>query len=223
MKTIVIGLGNFGVALAQQLTTMGIEVLGVDSDINKINAYKDTVKNTICLDMSNEQAAKTLPLKDTDIVFVALGKDVGASILSVAVLKENNVKRIVARSISELHRTILKAMGVTEIISPQKEYAEFFAIKIKLTSSIYSYLITDNYLVNEMQLPEAFIGRRLGDVKLEKDFSLKLIAIKRELTANGKFISKTELIDQPDDDFIIQANDIFILAGKQNSFIKLLQ
>lgn len=222
MKTIVIGLGNFGVALSQRLTSMGYEVLGVDSDINKVNAYKDSIKNIICLDMSDEQAANTLPLKDTDIAFVALGKDIEPSILAIAILKQNKVKRIVARAISPLHKTILEAMGVTEIISPEKEYADFFAMKIEISSSIYSYLITDDYIINEMKLSESFIGRQLKDVRFEKDFALKLIAIKHSLTNKGKPTGKIELVDRPADDFIIGENDIFILSGKQNDFKKLL-
>lgn len=218
MKCIVIGLGNFGIALAQRLTTMDVEVLGVDSDMEKINLYKDTVRNTTCLDISNEQAAKNLPLKDSDIVFVALGKDISASILTVAILKQNKAKRIIVRSISDLHRTILEAMGIQEIISLEKEYAEFFAMKIELSTTIYSYLVTDNYLINEMRMPQAFVGRRLGDVKLEKDFALKLIAIKHNLTNNGKPIGKMELVEYPDASYTIQADDIFILAGHQTNF-----
>lgn len=223
MKCIVIGLGTFGISLSQGLTAMGFEVLGVDSDINKINAYKDTIKNTICLDMSNEQAAKTLPLRDTDIAFVAIGKDIGVSLLATAILKENKVKRIVARAISDLHRTILQAMGITEIINPQEEYAQYLATKIQLATSIYTYLVTDNFLINEMYLPEPFVGRQLGDIKLEKDFSLKLIAIKRKLTNNGKPTGKIELIDKPTDDLTVQTDDIFILAGKQNHFEALIK
>ena len=67
MKCIIIGLGNFGMALAQRLTAMGYEVIGVDKDIEKVNLYKDSIKNTISLDINNEQAAKNLPLKDADL------------------------------------------------------------------------------------------------------------------------------------------------------------
>lgn len=52
MKCIIIGLGNFGMALAQRLTAMGYEVIGVDKDIEKVNLYKDSIKNTICLDIN---------------------------------------------------------------------------------------------------------------------------------------------------------------------------
>lgn len=223
MNCIIIGLSNFGIALAQRLTAIGHEVLAADMDIDKINAYKDSIKNTICLNLNNEQAAKTLPLKDADIVFITIRKDLGASVLTAAVLKQNQAKRIIACSTSDLHTTILKAMGLEEIISPEKEYADFFANKIELTTSIYSYSITSNYLIYEMKLPAPYIGSQLGDINLEKDFSLKLIAIKRNLTSNGKATGKVELIDKPAADLVVKADDVFILAGKQSSFNELLK
>ncbi|MDE6451425.1 MAG: NAD-binding protein, partial [Odoribacter sp.] len=85
MKCIIIGLGNFGMTLAQQLTDMGYEVIGVDKDMDKVNGYKDSIKNTICLNLNNEQAARNLPLRDADLSIVTLGKDIGASVLTVAI------------------------------------------------------------------------------------------------------------------------------------------
>ena len=79
MKCIIIGLGNFGMALAQRLTAMGYEVIGVDKNMDKVNAYKDSIKNTICLDLNNEQAVRNLPLKEADLNIVTLGKDAGRS------------------------------------------------------------------------------------------------------------------------------------------------
>lgn len=223
MKCIVIGLGNFGIALAKRLTAMGYEVIGVDKNINRVNTYKDNVKNIICLDINDEQAAKNLPLKDSDIVFITLGKDVGTSILTAAILKQNQAKRIVVRSISDLHKTVLEAMGITEIISLEQEYADYFATKIELTTSIFSYQITKDHVIYEMKMPESFIGRRLGDIKLEKDFSLKLIAIKHHLPSEGKVTPKMELIEQPEENFTVGREDIFVLFGKQSNFRELTQ
>ena len=118
MNCIIMGLSHFGVALAQRLTAMGHEVLGIDMDLHKINEYKDSIKNTICLNINNQQAIQTLPLKDADIIFVTIRKDIGASIQAVALLKQYKARRIIACSISDIHTTILKAMGITEIIRP---------------------------------------------------------------------------------------------------------
>ena len=64
-------------------------------------------------------------MKDADLNIVSLGRDAGASILTVAILKQNGAKRIIVRAISTLHKTVLEAMGITEIIQLEKEYADF--------------------------------------------------------------------------------------------------
>ena len=200
MKCIIIGLGNFGIALAQRLTAMGYEVIGVDKDIDKVNAYKDSIKNTICLNLNNEQAVRSLPLRDSDLNIVTLGKDAGASILTVAILKQNGAKRIIVRAISDLHKTVLEAMGISEIIQLEKEYAEFFATKTELTTLIYSYQVSPEYFIYEMKLPPAFMGRKLRDIELEKDFSLKLIAIKHYIHDEEKGYLRMELLESPPPD-----------------------
>lgn len=218
MKCIIIGLGNFGIALAQRLTAMGYEVIGVDKDIDKVNAYKDSIKNTICLNLNNEQAVRSLPLRDSDLNIVTLGKDAGASILTVAILKQNGAKRIIVRAISDLHKTVLEAMGISEIIQLEKEYAEFFATKTELTTLIYSYQVSPEYFIYEMKLPPAFMGRKLRDIELEKDFSLKLIAIKHYIHDEEKGYLRMELLESPPPDFMVSSSDVFILFGKRNRF-----
>ena len=78
MKCIVFGLGNFGLALSQRLTKRGNEVLGVDSDISKINLYKDSITNTVALDVKKASVkelqaylAEVLPNFDRDRVYVS--------------------------------------------------------------------------------------------------------------------------------------------------------
>lgn len=222
MNCIIIGLSNFGIALAQRLTDLGHEVLGIDKNIDKINEYQNSIKNTISLNINSREAIRTLPLKDADIIFVAIRKDIGASVMAVATLKENGAKRIVACSISDLHSTILKAMGITEIVRPEKEYADFFALKIELTTSIYSYMVTPNYFIYEMKLPAPFIGRQLGDVEFEKNLGLKLIAIKHPVNGEEHGKNRLELIDKPENSFIVGQDDVFILAGKPKNFQTLL-
>lgn len=218
MKCIIIGLGTFGMALAQRLTAMGYEVIGVDKDIDKVNANKDSIKNTICLNLNSEQVARNLPLRDADLNIVTIGKDAGASILTVAILKQMGARRIIVRAISNLHKTILEAMGIFEIIQLEKEYAEFFATKTELTTLIYSYQVSTDYFIYEMKLPLPFIGRRLRDIQLAKDFSLKLIAIKHYAHNEEKGYLHMELLENPSDDFVVGPNDIFVIFGKRNRF-----
>ena len=171
--------------------------------------------------INNQQAIQTLPLKDADIIFVTIRKDIGASIQAVALLKQYKARRIIACSISDIHTTILKAMGITEIIRPELEYADLFTTRIEWANSIFTYKISSNYFIQELKLPDSFIGRRLSDVQFEKEFNLQLIAIKHPVTEEKTSRVKISLLDQPEDNFIIGENDVFILAGNPKAFRKL--
>ena len=198
MKCIVFGLGNFGLALSQRLTKRVNDVLGVDSDISKINLYKDSITNTVALDVKNEQALQTLPLTEVDVVFVVFGKDFGTSLFVIALLKQFGVKRIVARAISPVHKVILKSMGITG-------------------TTIDSYVVDDDHLIIEWEIPPRFIGRKLGDAKFEEEFGLKLIALKRY---DAK-IDKSLVMNNPSDETVFVEKDVFVLFGHPKNFRKL--
>lgn len=100
MKYIIIGLGNFGASLAQKLTKTGNEVIGVDSQMGKVNALKEKITHTICLDATDEQAISHLPVSGTDVVMVCIGEDEGANILATALMKRSKAKRLISRAVS---------------------------------------------------------------------------------------------------------------------------
>ena len=131
MKYIIFGLGNFGSSLGQKLTEQGNEVIGVDNDMAKVDSLKEKISHTVCLDSTDQFTVSGLPLKDTDVVIVAIGEDQGANIMTSAVLKNLNVKRLISRAITPLHETVLEAMGINEIVHPEEETAERWAKKLK--------------------------------------------------------------------------------------------
>ena len=82
MKYIVIGLGYFGSKLASNLTSMGHEVIGIDKHSERLDELKDSITTVMKLDSTSINALKSLPLNDADAVIVAIGEDVGSSILT---------------------------------------------------------------------------------------------------------------------------------------------
>lgn len=113
MKFLIIGLGNFGVSLAEKLTMQGHEVIGVDKRMEKVAAYKEKITHTICLDATDENVFKTLPLRNTDVVIVAIGEDEGANIMVTALCKDAEVKRLISRAVNRLHE---KVLGLSEFL-----------------------------------------------------------------------------------------------------------
>ena len=122
-KVAVIGLGNFGITVAQTLVANGAEVLGIDSNHDIVNRAKDTVSFAVSGDVTKKDVLETLQLGDFDSVVIAIGQDMTASVLVALYLKELEVRQIIARAISEDHAKILAKLGIDEVIFPERDMA----------------------------------------------------------------------------------------------------
>ena len=191
MKYIIIGLGNYGSVLAERLTSLGHEVIGVDSNSHRVEELKSRITSTICMDINEVHMIKVLPLKDADAVIVAIGENVGASILVSAELKQQQVKKVISRAISNLHTTVLEALGVDEVITPEKDSAEDFAMQLDLKGFRESFTITEDYRIVSIVAPAVIVGQAVGDLSLNDKFNLKLVTIVRKEYSTNIFGSKS--------------------------------
>lgn len=146
MKYLVIGLGNLGRAIAENLTRIGNEVIGIDVNPHKIEAVKQTISGTICLDSTDKDALDTLPLSEMDAIFVTFGKDFGISIQTVALLKNLDVNKLIVRGISPIHEAVIRSIGVAEIITPEDDFAAIYASQALLGELFKQwYKVTDTH------------------------------------------------------------------------------
>ena len=99
----VIGLGRFGSSVARTLASSGCEVLAVDVDEARVKAIADEVTDAVRADALDEEALRGLGLRNFEVVVVAIGHEVEASILTTVLLKEMGVLKIVAKAQDDLH------------------------------------------------------------------------------------------------------------------------
>ena len=92
MKYIIIGLGNYGHVLAEELSALGHEIIGADISESRVDSIKDKVATAFVIDATDEQSLSVLPLNSVDIVIVAIGENFGASIRVVALLKQKRYR-----------------------------------------------------------------------------------------------------------------------------------
>lgn len=226
MKYIIIGLGNFGAALGAHLTAMGNEVIGVDKNIHKVDAMKDRVTHAIALDSTDSHAVTTLPLKDTDVVIVAIGEDFGASVMATALLKQFKVKRLISRAMSHLHQTVLEAIGVDEIANPEQDSAERWAKRLEMTGVVNSFGLSEDYNIVEAKMPAKFIGKSLEEANLRGNYDLNVLTIKRIKESKnifGKTQRKPEVLGVVSPKTVFEAGDIVVIYGKIKDIQKMLQ
>lgn len=226
MKYIIIGLGNFGSSLAQKLTRMGHEVIGVDHKMSKVEALKEKITHTICLDTTDEQAVGHLPLQECDVVMVCIGEDEGANILTTALMKQSKVKRLISRAVSPLHETILEAMHVEEIVHPEEETAERWAKKLNIRGVVDSFELPGEFSIVEATVPDHLAGMTLEEAELNKRYNvvvLTMISIKEK--PNGIGISKKvpQVQGVASSKSRLTAGEIVVLFGKTNDIKRMLR
>jgi trk system potassium uptake protein len=216
MKYIVFGLGNFGASLAQKLTEQGNEVIGIDSRMAKVDAFKEKISHTICMDATDEFTVSGLPLKETDIVVVAIGEDQGANIMTTALLKNFEVKRLISRAINPLHEKVLQAIGVDEIVHPEEETAERWAKKLCLSNVLDSFELNDDYSIIEAKVPIDYVGKSVREVGFRREFNLLVLTIIKKVEVKsivGKSKIETQIQGVASADNQLEEDDILVLYG----------
>ena len=214
MKFIVFGLGHFGSALAIRLTEMGHEVIGVDNKMSRIEQLKNEITHTVCLNSTDKEAVSSLPLKDANAVIVAIGEDEAASLLTTALLKQLNVKRIIGRIVSDLQKTVLTAMSIQEFVLPEEESAERLAMRLDLKEVVDSFKISEKYSIVEGLVPKKYVGMTVGEADFINLYKVLVLTLIRHHPGEGQVNVTREATGIATAHTVMQENDILVLFGE---------
>jgi trk system potassium uptake protein TrkA len=194
-KYMIIGLGIFGSELAIDLTRKGHQVIGVDSERDRVNKLKDILENTFIIDSTNLKGMSTLPLKETDWVIVAIGENEGASLMTVGILKSMGMNNIICRSLSKTHEYILAAMNIFDIVHP------------------------------ETLIPSWMVNKKLAELDLRGKFKVNIISVLRDenisKTSSKTVIEKLcKGVITPE--FVFLEGDIIVTFGKNDDIKEIM-
>lgn len=218
MNFLIIGLGNFGASLAIRLTQLGHEVIGVDSNMSKVELLKSDITHTICANCTDIHSAKELPIQDADAVIICIGENEGNSIMATAVMKQLNAKRIIGRIVSDTQATVLNAMGIEEIIHPERNSAEKLAKNLTTEGLIDSFELSDRYSIVKIDVPEKYEGKKLVELNLRQNFNLTVLATiskthKRNFLGFSRHPS-VEVKELAKADTLLNKDDIMVIFGE---------
>jgi trk system potassium uptake protein TrkA len=227
MKFIIIGLGNFGSALARKLTLMGHEVIGVDKSMAKVEDIKDYVTHSVCLDCMHQTAIESLPFKNTDVVVVSIGENEGANLIVTALVKKMGIPKLICRAISPVHSTILDAMEVTEIVRPEQESATRLAMKLTSDNVIESVELSEDYSLVQAVVPKRFVGKSVGEIGFNRNYKVLVLSVKRKQKEKGIFnnFKKTKFLGiegVANSNTVLNEGDILILYGSNDDIFTVI-
>lgn len=212
-KAVVIGLGKFGREVAVNLGGRGYSVLALDVDLERVNALSRHVESAMVLDATDESALEGVNLDEMGVAVCAIGeKALENSILCTALLKQFNVPRIIARSHNPLHERILRLVGATEVVNPEKEMGIRLAGRIASPGIVEMIPLAEGVSFSEIMVPESFVGQSLTTLDIRKRHQVNVVAVRRPRP--GQSISEGRLIINPDPSEALKSGDILVVVGQ---------
>ncbi|MEE9441396.1 MAG: TrkA family potassium uptake protein [candidate division Zixibacteria bacterium] len=208
----VIGLGNFGATVAQELKKLKCQVTAIDSDETAVQSIQDDMV-AIVADATRRAFLEKIEVEKFDCFVVSTGQDSHASILITLHLKELKAKRIIVKANSDDHARILTKVGASEAIIPEKQMAFRLANSMAQSNLLDFLPLTGDYFVVELKPPKNFIGKTLRELDVRARYNVQIIAV-RDLEA-GTFDHI------PGGDYLITENDLLLVIGTNEDIEKM--
>lgn len=175
---LIIGAGRFGSSVAHTLYKRGHDVMVVDNDEALIQQISDSVTHAVQANAVNEGSLRALGIKDFDVVIVAIGHEIQASIMSCILLIELGARYVVAKAQTELHGKVLKKIGVNRVVFPERDMGQKLAHSLVAQNIIDLIELSDDYSVVEVTAPEEMINHTLHELNLRARYGVNIIALR---------------------------------------------
>ena len=203
----VIGLGSFGASVVETFLNYNISLIVLDRDEEKIQKIANRVDFACAVDTTDEEALENSGIKNVDRVIVGIGDDVEGCIMTVMALKNIGVENITVKSGNDKLTSVLKSLGITDIVKPEKEVGVMVAKRMmhRLVSDFVS--MDDKHSLVQIKIEkEKLFNKQLMELEFRNKFNLNIVAIKKK---DGLII--------PSATTILQKDDILYLIGEDKS------
>jgi trk system potassium uptake protein TrkA len=206
-QALVIGLGQFGMALARALAKLGSEVLVVDRRPERVQLAAAFATEAIALDAMDEGELARLRPGSRDLCVCAIGDESReASIIVTAMLRQMGAKRLVARATDEVHERILHLVGAHEVLNPERILGERLAARLCLRGVLDVVPLGSDLVITEIAAPTSALGHSLADLGLPANYKLTVLAVRRVVDGHGTVVL-------PSAGLVIGAGDVLVVVG----------
>ncbi len=179
MKSILlIGLNRLGSLLAKQFYELGHQVMAVDREEDRVNSILPYVTDAQIGDSTNEAFLRSLGIGSYDVCIVTIGEDFQSSLETASLLKELGGKLVVSRADREVQAKFLLRNGADEVISPEKQIAEWAAIRYG-SDHILDYIrLDEDHAIFEVPVPKEWEGKSIGQIDIRRKYGINIMAVK---------------------------------------------
>jgi len=202
----IIGAGRFGLSLAESMANANTEVLLIDRNrpaMQNASEFATSVQG----DATQPHVLEEAGFGECDVVVVAIGSNMEASIMATANCKELGVGTVVAKATSELHGKILRRIGADSVVYPDRDSAHRLARAIANHDVVDFLEVSEGYSIAEIDVPESVRGKTLAEADLRKKTGVTVLCIRRAAEDPKK--PRTVVVPQPTD--VLEATDKLIV------------
>ncbi|MDK2617442.1 TrkA family potassium uptake protein [Vibrio vulnificus] len=203
----VIGLGRFGLAVCQELTDSGAQVLAIDVNEERVKLAASFVTQALVANCTHEETMAELKLDDYDMVMVAIGADMNSSILATLIAKEAGVKSVWVKANDKFQARVLQKIGADHIIMPERDMGIRVARKMLDKRVLEFHPLGSDLAMTEFVVGSRLMGKTLGELALCKVPGVQVLGFKRG----------PELVKAPELDVELEIGDMIILVGPQDA------
>ena len=177
----VVGVGRFGSAVCRQLMQNGAEVLAVDRSskaIEELRQLEPSIEARV-VDCTDEESLREAGILDMDTVVVAISEPIEASITATLIAKDSvgtRVQQVIARATSDLHEKMLKRVGADRVVFPSRMQGERLGLELVRPNLMERLELDEHHSIEEIKVPERFMGRSLRDLNLRKNHRVNVLA-----------------------------------------------
>ena len=213
-KTVLlIGLGRFGRHVARKLHELNHEILAVDKDEEFVNMSLSYVTNALVADSTDQHFLESLGIRNFDLCIVAIGDDFQSSLETTSLLKELGANYVVSRASRGIHEKFLLRNGADEVVYPEKQLAQWTAIRFGFDHILDYFQLSDRYAVYELPMPEAWVGDTIGELKVRQNYGVNILGIRQDGNLTVEFTPQMHL----------QGADTILVVGKREDVQKYFQ
>ena len=180
----VLGLGVFGRTVAKELGNFGTEVIAIDSNPDSVQMVADYVTSPVVGDFTDIDLLKSTGLENCDLVVIATGSNLESSVLAVMHCKKMMIPQIIAKARSTTFEEVLYEVGVTSVVSPERDSGYRLSTKI-LRNSIDEVLrLDENVSLIEFEIPKRWVGKSLVELEPRGNYDLNLLGMRDDRGEN---------------------------------------
>tara|TARA_Y100001968_G_scaffold333945_1_gene401589 strand:- start:377 stop:1081 length:705 start_codon:yes stop_codon:yes gene_type:complete len=214
----VVGVGRFGTAVCRELLRNGADVLAVDFSekaIEELRQLEPSIEARV-VDSTDEESMREAGVLDMGTVVVGISEPIEASITTTLLAKDtagSKVTQVIARATSDLHEKMLKRVGADRVVFPSRMQGERLGLELIRPNLIERLELDDQTGIDEIKVPETFVGRSLRELNLRKNYLVNVLAAgpAKRLTVN------------PPAKYILEADHVLVVMGLMEDLQKLPQ